>query len=444
MKKLIAVSAVAALAATALSAEITFGSWGRALWVTAANAGYAEEKDDAGNVTKEGKSDIVTDVHQSWGGAAPRNGLSVRGNSDNVGFHLDIGANGAEAWLPGDNCNIWVKPVDKVKATVGRIDENELRGDACFGLWNWDRIGAVNTGNVPGQEGWTFADYLDAEGAGLSLVFYPTEELTIGVGLPLPLSHNTHDAVTLKDDDGKAEDPYLAKNLSDAWLNAAFVGAYKIADVGTIKAAAQLRSGKTVYTEKSMGIDFNKDGDLDDDSGDVHYLNKDGKNVKTWVNIAAAFDLTAVENLYASLGVVIPTLNSKPISANAYARYGVNEQLTVHAIVGTKINELDKKEGKFEGFGFLAGAGVDYALDGGIGIFLDARYANGIFMAADSTSDNKTDTFTLGAGVTKGFSNGVIGVAFEGTTNGGNYGRYGQKKVDDFAWEIPVKFEYCF
>ncbi len=311
-------------------------------------------------------------------------------------------------------------------------------------MWNWDRIGAVNTGNVPGQEGWTFADYLDAEGAGLSLVFYPTEELTIGVGLPLPLSHNTHDAVTLKDDDGKAEDPYLAKNLSDAWLNAAFVGAYKIADVGTIKAAAQLRSGKTVYTEKSMGIDFNKDGDLDDDSGDVHYLNKDGKNVKTWVNIAAAFDLTAVENLYASLGVVIPTLNSKPISANAYARYGVNEQLTVHAIVGTKINELDKKEGKFEGFGFLAGAGVDYALDGGIGIFLDARYANGIFMAADSTSDNKTDTFTLGAGVTKGFSNGVIGVAFEGTTNGGNYGRYGQKKVDDFAWEIPVKFEYWF
>ena len=63
MKKLIAVSAVAALAATALSAEITFGSWGRALWVTAANAAYENGKDDKGNIKYY--ETIVTDVHQS-------------------------------------------------------------------------------------------------------------------------------------------------------------------------------------------------------------------------------------------------------------------------------------------------------------------------------------------------------------------------------------------
>ena len=49
---------------------------------------------------------------------------------------------------------------------------------------------------------------------------------------------------------------------------------------------------------------------------------------------------------------------------------------------------------------------------------------------------------TLGAGVTKGFSNGVFGVAFEGSTNHGAY--YKTAKVDDFGWAIPVKVEYWF
>ena len=77
--------------------------------------------------------------------------------------------------------------------------------------------------------------------------------------------------------------------------------------------------------------------------------------------------MTVVENLYASLGARINTLNTKGHEVNAYGRYNVNDQLTIHAVVGTKISVLDSKEfdeGKkakkdcYNGFGFAAGVGV--------------------------------------------------------------------------------------
>ena len=423
MKKLIAVSAVAALAATALSAEITFGSWGRALWVAAANGSYTET-DANGKTTYS--STIVSDVHQSWGGAnAPRTALSINGTSDNVGFALDIFANGTTGDLPGDNALIWVKPIDQVKISVGKHDQNVLRGDGCFGLWNWDRIGCVGA-----QEGWTFTDYLDGEK--VDVIATPVEGLTLAVGIPVVLNHDPkwtdfNDKTTTPAD--KKDGKYT---LSGIYAHgAAYVGAYNIEGVGTIKAALKTLEKKSVT----------KDGKTED---------------KSQTEIAAAFDLTAVENLFVSVGARINTLkeaNQQVI--NAYARYGVNEALTVHALVGTNLNGRDNKleNGKVKkedgALGFLVGAGVDYNLDGGISLFADVRYANGIF--CNSTSADNSDSLTLGVGATKGFSNGLIGIAFEGATNNG--GRYelepkvnddGSKVYDKFSWEIPVRFEYWF
>ena len=383
--------------ATALPAEITFGSWGRALWVTAANA--YDGKDDT----------VVTDVHQSWGGDAPRTALGVAGNSDNVGFKLDIHANGTGLRV-GDNALIWVKPIDMVRLSVGKHDENVLRGDAAFGLWGWDRIGAVD-----GQEGWTFLDYLDGEG--VTAVITPMEALTLGVHLPTSLD-GSHKTKTVTNDKGEVEsDLYTTGSLEDAWLNSAIAAGYNIEGVGTVK----------------VGLKLNHD---------KYFSDKDKKDVETWCQIAAAFDLTAVENLFLSVGARINTLNTVAHEVNAYARFAATEQLAIHAIVGSKINANDGKDGKkdYDALGFTAGAGVDFALDGGLGLFADLRYANGIWKSG--TSADNSDTFTLGAGVTKGFSNGVIGIAFEGTTNGKN--SYSHKDADAFAWEIPVKFEYCF
>ena len=427
--------------ATALSAEITFGSWGRALWITAANS---QEKTKMEGTEQKYEDAIVTDVHQSWGGAAPRTALGVSGNSDNVGFVLDIHSNGTSL-EQGGNALIWVKPADMIKLSVGKHDQNVLRSDAAFGLWNWDRLGPV----VTAGEGFIFSNYLDVQG--VDAVITPNENLTIGFALPLALD-GSHSTSAVFDPDSKDPDYITKGSLQDAWLNSALVAAYKIDGTGTVKAGLKLHGNGTT-TEKAMMTEFfgEKAVEAREKAGKtfsstpIYTCNKDGKAVKTWVELAAAFELTAVENLYASAGVKVPTLNTKPYEANVYAKFNANEQLAIHGVVGTKINNLDSKKSAEEseyktGFGFLAGVGVDYALDGGIGIFADVRYANGIYHK--NTSADNSDCLVLGAGVTKGFSNGKIGAAFEGATN--SNGRYNYKDSKQFAWEIPVVFEYCF
>lgn len=391
MKKIISVlTGLALVAGAAMADGITFGSWGRGLWNVAANSG----------------DDVVTDMHQSWGGAAPRTGISVSGSTENVGFAVDMFANGANGIDLGDNALIWVKPIEQIKIVAGKKDQNELRGDAAFGLWNWDRIGAVNAMEL---EGWTFPDVFD--GNGVAVIAYPVDGLTVGAGIPLSLSG-------------------AGATLENTYAHGAnYAAAYAIDGIGTVKAA---------YMTKATA----KDSDLKD---------------KDYGVIAAAFDLTMVDGLYASVGAQIPTAHvftgvdltkdniaDVPTVVNAYARYSL-DALAVHLAVGTKLNTFDtnkdKREDRFDGnLGFAIGAGADYSLDNGIGFFGDVRYANGVYMK--NTSADKSDCLTLGLGVEKNFSNGKIGIAFEGATN--NKGRYPLKDNDAFAWEIPVKVEYWF
>lgn len=390
MKKIISVlTGLALVAGAAMADGITFGSWERGLWNVAANSG----------------DDVVTDMHQSWGGAAPRTGISVSGSTENVGFAVDMFANGANGIDLGDNALIWVKPIEQIKIVAGKKDQNELRGDAAFGLWNWDRIGAAG---AMGLEGWTFPDVFD--GNGVAVIAYPVDGLTVGAGIPLSLNG-------------------AGATLEDTYAHGAnYAAAYAIDGIGTIKAA---------YMTKATAKD------------------KDSKD-KDYGVIAAAFDLTMVDGLYASVGAQIPTahvffepkslndkLKDEPTVVNAYARYSL-DALAVHLAVGTKLNTFDlnktKKEDAADGnVGFAIGAGADYSLDNGIGFFGDVRYANGVYMK--NTSADKSDCLTLGLGVEKNFSNGKIGIAFEGATNGN--GRYTYED-NAFAWEIPVKVEYFF
>lgn len=381
MKKIISVlTGLALVAGAAMADGITFGSWGRGLWNVAANSG----------------DDVVTDMHQSWGGAAPRTGISVSGSTENVGFAVDMFANGANGIDLGDNALIWVKPIEQIKIVAGKKDQNELRGDAAFGLWNWDRIGAAG---AMGLEGWTFPDVFDGEG--VAVVAYPIDGLTVGAGIPLSLSG-------------------AGATLENTYAHGAnYAAAYAIDGIGTVKAA---------YMTKADGT--SRDAKKDSTSYGV---------------IAAAFDLTMVDGLYATVGAQIPTASVNEFDStivNAYARYSL-DALAVHLAVGTKLNTVDNSktdDSKYDGnLGFAIGAGADYSLDNGIGFFGDVRYANGIYM--DNTSADKSDCLTLGLGVEKNFSNGKIGIAFEGATNG--KGRYTYED-NAFAWEIPVKVEYFF
>lgn len=380
MKKIISVlTGLALVAGAAMADGITFGSWGRGLWNVAANSG----------------DDVVTDMHQSWGGAAPRTGISVSGSTENVGFAVDMFANGSGISL-GDNALIWVKPIEQIKIVAGKKDQNELRGDAAFGLWSWDRIGAVN---AMGLEGWTFPDVFD--GNGVAVVAYPIDGLTVGAGIPLSLNGT-------------------GATLENTYAHGAnYAAAYAIDGIGTVKAA---------YMTKADGT--SRDAKKDSTSYGV---------------IAAAFDLTMVDGLYATVGAQIPTASVNEFDStivNAYARYSL-DALAVHLAVGTKLNTVDNSktdDSKYDGnLGFAIGAGADYSLDNGIGFFGDVRYANGIYMK--NTSADKSDCLTFGLGVEKNFSNGKIGIAFEGATNG--KGRYTYED-NAFAWEIPVKVEYLF
>lgn len=393
MKKIISVlTGLALVAGAAMADGITFGSWGRGLWNVAANSG----------------DDVVTDMHQSWGELAPRTGIGVSGSTENVGFAVDIHANGDSGISLGDNALIWVKPIEQIKIVAGKKDQNELRGDAAFGLWNWDRIGAVNAMVL---EGWTFPDVFDENG--VAVIAYPVDGLTVGAGIPLSLEGT-------------------GATLENTYAHGAnYAAAYAIDGIGTIKAA---------YMTKATATD------------------KDGKD-KDYGVIAAAFDLTMVDGLYASVGAQIPTahvftslditnpmkpkVTDVPTVVNAYARYSL-DALAVHLAVGTKLNTCDTNKDKMEDLldgnvGFAIGAGADYSLDNGIGFFGDVRYANGVYMK--NTSADKSDCLTLGLGVEKNFSNGKIGIAFEGATNGKGLYTY---EDNAFAWEIPVKVEYCF
>ena len=393
MKKIISVlTGLALVAGAAMADGITFGSWGRGLWNVAANSG----------------DDVVTEMHQSWGGAAPRTGISVSGSTENVGFAVDMFANGANGIDLGDNALIWVKPIEQIKIVAGKKDQNELRGDAAFGLWNWDRIGAAGAMEL---EGWTFPDVFDRNG--VAVIAYPVDGLTVGAGIPLSLEGT-------------------GATLENTYAHGAnYAAAYAIDGIGTIKAA---------YMTKATAKD------------------KDGKD-KDYGVIAAAFDLTMVDGLYASVGAQIPTahvftslditdpmkpkVTDVPTVVNAYARYSL-DALAVHLAVGTKLNTYDTNKDKMEDLldgnvGFAIGAGADYSLDNGIGFFGDVRYANGVYMK--NTSADKSDCLTLGLGVEKNFSNGKIGIAFEGATNGNRRHTY---EDDAFAWEIPVKVEYWF
>jgi len=413
MKKLIGTVAVAALLATAAFAEgISFGSWGRALWIV-------------GQVKQDASDNAITSwLGQSWGGSSPRTALGVSGSSDNMGFKLDIHANGASLGV-GDNALIWTKPVDMLRIVfAANHDENVLRSDACFGLWNFYRIGSVSTAG--GSEGIIFADYLDRK---VSLELTPIEGLTIGYGFDVAVGDVTPSA----DSD---------KFVDQIGRTSAAAVAYAIPNIGTIKVGFQAK-----------GKGYDKEGGFNADRKDMF-------------EIGAAFEFTMLEKVYIAVGGKIPlggtfaqyntdmfndgkvrVANANPILVNLYARLNLIEGLGIHVLGGVKLNNCDKKSAadfKASGaLGFRAGAEVDYSFSNGVGVFGQVEYANGIWMA-DSSADNK-DCLTFGLGVTKGFSNGVIGIAFEGTTNG--YGLYGGKataKEDDLAWYVPLKLEYWF
>ena len=385
-KTLIAVAAAAALTTSAF-AEITFGGWGRAIWAPVASNG----------------GDAVTFTSTSWGGDG-RIGFGMDFTSENVDMHADFKLEDGKAEI-NDQLKIVVRPIENLSISIGKLQDDTLRGDCCYGSWNWLRPnwfgGMLETSYKAEDEGLTFSRTIDLKGVAVKAT--PVEGLVILAGIPV--SDNSGEATAMGHTSNLAEDAYKAAKVGFG---------YTIDGVGQIKAQ---------FLGKGPSSDYGED-----DTGDLE----------------VAFKLSAVENLSAEVGFKMQ-LKDNSDEANKLvalgARYQVNDACAVAASADVTLYGNSDKDPSM-----AFGAGVDYALDNGIGLCADVR------VAMPQNDFDPSIGFLLGA--SKGFSNGKLSVGFQGVSVAENSGtglcgamkpaKDGALEADGFVWAVPVCFEFSF
>ena len=495
MKKLIGTAMLAALLATSAFAELNMGAWVRTVVAPVAFDG----------------EDVKAGWENSWGYGIRNARISFNWTSDDekVGMMYDIFGDGASGFGSGDYRAAWFKPADWVKFMVGHIDNGyTMRGDLCYGSWNWMRPNNW----MQDDEGITFnLGNFD----GLQVELFPVEGLQILGRLALPA-------------DGGWTDAYKMFEQST------FAAGYTIGDIGTIKVAWNGRGAreyknkdsvhaagwkisykdkdgndKNVYYDSKKAIDDAKD-DLDDaktaynQNHGANALN-DGKVWATenkndyllqqaldpdsavWANevklsgeekyygdIQAAFDLTAVENLFITVGVkvslasdkykelgganfafpgTVVRADDKPELFNTFkgaigASYQILDNLKVSASYAIFL--LESKGEKLDDPAMQFGVGVDVGLTDSLGLSADFRAL---------LPGNKIDPiFSFLVGVDWGFSgNGQLGIGFQGVIAGKT--SPARSATDDdpvytasvfpaqrnkFSFAVPIKFAYWF
>ena len=267
-KTLIAVAAAAALTATSAFAEITFGAWLRVLGSPIASTG----------------EEVVAGMENSWGWGARTARIDINGVSEDgkAGFSMGVYNDVYDGLGTGDRFNLWVKPTDTVKISIGKYDspDNGLRGDLCYGSWNWLR-----------PYNWAY----DGEGLtfdgiwrkGLMVEADPIDGLHLFAVIPMD-KQNTY---------------YHTAEWTYRNIQVGF--GYAIEGVGKLKAQF---IGDWSYTEKKTEKITGANWDFDETDG--HPVQKDVKTTtdsevdetKTTGQIGVAFDITAIENLYVTVG----------------------------------------------------------------------------------------------------------------------------------------------
>ena len=402
-KTLIAVAAAAALTATSAFAEITFGAWLRVLGSPIASTG----------------EEVVAGMENSWGWGARTARIDINGVSEDgkAGFSMGVYNDVYDGLGTGDRFNLWVKPTDTVKISIGKYDspDNGLRGDLCYGSWNWLR-----------PYNWAF----DGEGltfdgiwrSGMMLEADPIEGLHAFAVIPMSSSYKS------------AEDTY--RNIQVGF-------GYAIEGVGKLKAQF---IGDYSYTTKK------DDGKKDEDA--------------TTGQIGVAFDITAIENLYVTVGarfgiadkdVVVIARPDDPnylkMAFTAGASYQVSETMKFSVDGGYK--QFQNKFNADDDSVFFVGAGVDFNVMDGLAAVADVRYMSNMYGKAD---DEGAISFLVGVNKSVS-SNGSLGIGFQGATNGcGLVTKDGSGIVagksytpgkddgdgDEFVWAIPVSVSVFF
>ncbi len=383
MKKIVGTIAAIALATSAVFADVNVGmGFSRAIFTP-----FAYDGEDA-------RMDIST----SWG-ANPRIGGSIAGSSEDCGVVGTFLFDGA-ALAVNDEAYVWVKPISWLTLKIGSAFDDTLRGNACFGSWDWLRLKTAMTG-----EDFTFTRVTNGTDAGNA--YQPVA----GALLMFDPFEGFHAAVAFKS-------LYANKTYEDVFANIQVAAGYTIDGVGTIKA-------------QWIG------------------LGKDAED-KVQGAIEAAFALKAVENMTLDVGARFSTVEKSPINVNVYWSMPF-DALRVHASAGFAINPaktvittipnpLDPSQTidvptDVDSFVTLnAGVGIDYDLGNGVGVSADVRMYK-------SFAENAPDPAVgFGVWVNKGIANGTLGIGAQGALRDTIRDF---TPLDDFTFAIPVRVQ-CF
>ena len=330
MKKIVGTIAAIALAASSAFAGANFGmGFNRAFFTPFAYDG-------------EAKADIST----SWG-KAPRIGASFSAASEDVGVVADVKFDGGNVAV-NDNAYIWVKPASWLKIQIGQSFDDTLRGNACFGTWDWLRPGNILNDDI------TFARLSRVDALYTSVT---------GAIVSLDPIEGLHIAASLQPGYGA---PVAAETV---FQNAQVQAGYTIADVMQIK-AQWIGWAKTVN---------------------------------------AAVALKAVENMTLEAGVYIPTASAERADGKLGHKTKIGAfwgmpvgpvALKVNAEVALAANDTETTDVK-------AGAGIDFDCGNGLGIGADVVYGQEFEKDGDSKAG-----IAISAWVSKSIPNGMFGVAF--------------------------------
>ncbi len=358
-------------------------------------------------VASDGK-DTVAAMGNSWGWGARTARVDIRGTAEDGNIGFVMGAyNDKEGGLgDGDDAYIWGKPVDAVKVSFGKFDgPTPLRGDICYGSWDWLRPTSTWLAE---DEGLLMSG---KQNNGLKVEITPVDGLYILAMAPI----------------AEAQD-----KVENVYKNVQLGASYDIDGIGKIKAQF---FGK--YTPESA-----------EDAGDDEFD-------KT---IEAAFDLTAVENLWLGLGFQYK-MNDKKATFTAEeqnakqamkialgAKYQVSDMIGLSASAAFFTYDKDENDIKADPR-FQAGAGVDAAVADGVSVSADVRYLSA--KKIDGEKEDNSDHLAFSVGVKKNISsNGYMGIAAQAQTNGGDWANnvitHNAEKGDKLTWCVPVALSCWF
>jgi len=251
------------------------------------------------------------DISTSWG-ATPRIGASFSAASEDVGVVADVKFDGGNVAV-NDNAYIWVKPASWLKVQIGQSFDDTLRGNACFGTWDW-----LRPGNIIGED----VTFVRVCKNPLNGAWAPVE----GAIVMLDPIEGLHASVAINITGYAAQEwETVAKNLQ------AQVG-YTIPGIMQIKA---------------------------------QYIGKG--NDKQVIN--AAVSLKAVENMTLDAGVFFDTTDKAPIKVGLFWGMpfdAVNANVNAEIVIPTAENAATEVK---------VGAGIGVDLGNGLSCGADVRYS---------------------------------------------------------------------